>query len=166
MRLKTSLIYIGFKMPFTPYHLGIALLVGVVFYKYLDMIGILVGSVILDVWPFLVLVFGLPYNFHGISHSFLAALVVALIIAAIRFGLNNVLNLKRTFSAIFLGSVIGTFSHVLLDAPLYNDMVPFWPSSWNPFFGLFSYRDAVIFSVVCFIVVFVVLFAKGIKLKN
>ena len=144
-------------MPFTPFHLGIALLIWIVFYNYLDIIWLLVGSIILDAWPFLVLVFNLPYGFHGFSHSFLIALVVSLILTLGLFNL-KFLKLKKSFVSIFSSFVIGTFSHVLLDAPLYQDMTPFWPLSWNPFLGLYSYSAAVWFSIICFVLAFVLIF--------
>lgn len=142
-------------MPFTPFHLGIALLIGVIFYKYLDMISLLVGSIILDIWPFLVLFFGLPYHLHGFSHSLLIALVVSLILAFIRIKLDFI-KFKRSFTSIFFSFVIGTFSHIILDTPLYSDIMPFWPASWNPFLGLITYSDAVLFSIACFIAALII----------
>ncbi len=153
-------------MPFTPFHLGIALLIGIIFYKYLDMISILIGSVILDIWPFLVLILGLPYTFHGFSHSFLIAILASLILAIARFSFNKFINLKRSFSIIFFSFLIGTFSHVLLDAPLYSDMVPFWPLVFNPFYGLYNYSSAVWFSIVCFLVAFILILIKLFNRKH
>ena len=70
-------------MPFTPYHLGIALLLAVIFYKYLDMLTLLIGSVILDTWPFLVVFLNLPYHLHGFSHSFLIAFLWAILLIGV-----------------------------------------------------------------------------------
>ncbi|MBI2148500.1 hypothetical protein HYU23_02375 [Candidatus Woesearchaeota archaeon] len=153
-------------MPFTPFHLGIALLIWVLFDKYLDISSILLGSVILDVWPFLVLVLGLNYHLHGFSHSFLVALLAGLLFALFRFSIKSHFKLKKSFFATIISAVIGTFSHVLLDAPLYNDMIPFWPSIWNPFSGLYTYNFSVIFSLGCFIVAFILIFFKFFNRKH
>ncbi len=142
-------------MPFTPFHLGIGLLIGILSYKRIDFWGLLIGSVILDAWPFSVLIFGLPYSLHGASHSFLIAILVSVVFAFVGYFIYKLFKFKRSFSFLFLGLLIGTFSHVALDAPLYKDMVPFWPSSWNPVFGLYNYNDAVVFSVACFVFAFV-----------
>jgi len=35
--------------------------------------------------------------------------------------------------------VLGALLHVLLDAPLYPEMHPFWPWMDNPFYGVITY---------------------------
>ncbi|MEK6955651.1 MAG: metal-dependent hydrolase [Nanoarchaeota archaeon] len=150
-------------MPLTPYHVGIALLIGVLLYKYLDLYSILVGSVILDAWPFTVLFFSLPYRLHGISHSFIFGILVAIIISLVRYKFNNFLKSKKNLKIILISSFIGISSHILLDSPLYKDMVPFWPSSFNPFYNLFSYSDIILFCIVSFIlsgVIFIIKFRR------
>ena len=148
-------------MPFTPYHLGIGLLLGVLLYKYLDIYSLLIGTVIVDIWPFSVLFFGIPYHLHGFSHSFIIAIIVSIILSFIRFRLNDYIKPKRSFSFIFLSSIIGTSTHVLLDAPLYSDMFPFWPSHFNPLFGLYTYSNAVLFSIICFILAGLIFIIKN-----
>src|SRR3989338_1078032 len=113
-------------MPFTPYHLGIALLIGVIFHKKIDIPSILAGSIVLDIWPYLVLMYNLPYPLHWISHSFLVAFIVGIILAFLRLKI-NIIKCNYTFPILLLSSVLGTFSHVILDTPLYNDILPFWP---------------------------------------
>ena len=151
-------------MPFTPYHLGIALLIGVLFYKYIDLISVLVGSVILDVWPFLVVFLHLPYPLHGVSHSFLIAVMWAVVLIVVR--LKSPFFKKKSLKVISLSALIGTFSHVVLDTPLYKDIVPFWPSSRNPFLGLYVYSDAVLFCSVCFVGAFIILLYNYCRYKT
>ena len=115
----------------------------------------------MDIWPFSVLFFNLPYKLHGISHSFLIALIIALIISIVRIKFSDKLKLKRSFNFIFLSSLIGTFSHVILDIPLYKDMTPFWPSLINPFYGLISYSNIILFCIICFVLAGIIF---GIKL--
>ncbi|NIR87405.1 hypothetical protein GWO13_07505 [Candidatus Bathyarchaeota archaeon] len=45
------------------------------------------------------------------------------------------LDQKRSFPRIFAGALIGVYSHILLDAPLYTDIKPFWPLDLNPLYS-------------------------------
>lgn len=129
-------------MPFTPYHLGPALVIGIIFIYYLDFPTLLVASVILDIEPFLVLLLDLNYPLHGFFHSFLGGAIVilplSLFMFKIRPHLNPVMNYFKikqnpSFVKILVASTIGIYLHLLLDAPLYSDMKPFFPLSSNPF---------------------------------
>ena len=68
-------------MPFTPYHLGPGLFVGLLFLSFIDFPTFLIASVIVDVEPFLVLTLNLNYPLHGFFHSFLGGTLVALPLA-------------------------------------------------------------------------------------
>ncbi len=68
-------------MPFTPYHLGPALFLGLIFLSFIDFPTFLVASVIVDVEPFLVLILNLNYPLHGFFHSFLGGTLVAVPLA-------------------------------------------------------------------------------------
>ena len=59
-------------MPFTPFHLGSALLFGLVFFRYLDFPTFLVAHIIVDLEPFFILALKLDLPIHGLFHSFLA----------------------------------------------------------------------------------------------
>jgi hypothetical protein len=65
-------------MPFTPYHLGPALFLGLLFLRFIDFPTFLIASVIMDVEPFLVLFFNLNYPLHGFFHSLLGGTLVAI----------------------------------------------------------------------------------------
>ena len=67
-------------MPFTPFHLGPALGLGLPLRRYMHVPTFIVASVILDVEPFLVLQFGLNYPLHGYLHTFLASLFVGFLL--------------------------------------------------------------------------------------
>ncbi|MCW4029656.1 MAG: DUF4184 family protein [Candidatus Bathyarchaeota archaeon] len=130
-------------MPFTPFHLGPALAVGLPLRRYLHAPTFIVANVILDVEPFLVLVLGLPYPLHGYLHSLLLASAVGLALGAVMFWIEKPLQpfyqkiqletrkpLKlRSF---LLAGVLGAWLHVLLDAFLYSEMEPFYPWTANP----------------------------------
>ena len=77
-------------MPFTPFHLGPALGLGLPLRRYLHAPTFIVVNVIVDVEPFIVLVFGLRYPLHGYVHTFLFAFVVGLVLGYGMFRLERV----------------------------------------------------------------------------
>ncbi len=148
-------------MPFTPYHLGPALLLGVVFFPFVDIIALLVGSIILDIEPLIILMTGTGLPLHGISHTYLVATIVALlttgIIWVLRGPLYEILSIFRinqepSVKRIGLSSIFGTYSHVLMDSFLYPEMNPFFPILGNPFLGLVSAAIIYQFCLYCGIV--------------
>lgn len=128
------------QMPFTPFHLGPAFLLGELFEKKVNFFSILTGSIIIDVRATYCLFAGcLPL--HGPFHTFLAATIIGLLLAwfiySQRTWLQKVTDKLRieqsySFNSVILGSIIGTWSHVILDAPLYTDITPLWPATTNP----------------------------------
>ena len=129
-------------MPFTPFHLGPALLFGLLLLRFLDFPTFLVANVIVDVEPSLVLLFGLDYPLHGFFHSFLGgtimALALVLVMNRIRATLSPVLAFFRlaqrsSLRSILLASVSGVYLHILLDARMYGDIQPLYPIEVNPF---------------------------------
>jgi membrane-bound metal-dependent hydrolase YbcI (DUF457 family) len=132
-------------MPFTPLHLGPSLVFGLPLRKKLHLPTLLVASVAIDVEPFLVLVLGLNYPLHGYLHTFLLALPFGVMIGYTMFLLEKyfcwlwrALHLEECILArgsFIGGGVLGTFSHVLLDSPLYSDIKPFFPLEANPLYA-------------------------------
>lgn len=130
--------------PFTPFHLGPGLGLGLPLRKYLHAPTFSLANVIVDVEPFLVLFLGLRYPLHGYVHTFLSAIPVGLVLGCIMFLLENFLQplykkfLLETGNGLSLrffvvAGGLGTGLHVLLDAPLYADITPFYPITTNPF---------------------------------
>ncbi|KKN18678.1 hypothetical protein LCGC14_0953460 [marine sediment metagenome] len=70
-------------MPFTLYHFGPGLLIGLIFLSFIDLPTFLIASLIVDIEPFLVLFFNLNYPLHGFFHSFLGGTIIALILTVI-----------------------------------------------------------------------------------
>lgn len=165
-------------MPFTPFHLGPALVIGIIFIYYLDFPTLLVASVILDVEPFLVLLLDLNYPLHGFFHSFLGGTIIILLLSFILFKIRPMLNpitdffkLKQnsSFLNILAASIVGIFSHILLDAPLYTDIQPFFPLNLNPFLDTSELPGVTIylFCAYCFITAVMLYFIRlAIKFKN
>ncbi|MHA1390557.1 MAG: hypothetical protein ACTSR9_19245, partial [Candidatus Thorarchaeota archaeon] len=132
-------------MPFTPYHFGPGLLLGVALFPFIDISTVMVASVILDIEPILVLMLNLPLPLHGFLHSYLGATAIAFILTfalypmigflnkiVALFGLHQESSLRHILPA----SLIGTYAHVFLDSFIYLEMNPFFPLIGNPFIGV------------------------------
>jgi membrane-bound metal-dependent hydrolase YbcI (DUF457 family) len=147
-------------MPFTPFHLGPGLLIGLIFFPYLFLPSILLGSVIVDLEPLAFLLLDLPV-LHLFFHTFLGATIVALIMSVVVFFLRGVFEKLMVFFLlpqigsplnVAMAALIGAYSHIILDAFLYPEMQPFWPLLGNPFLGLVSSPTIYLFCVFCFII--------------
>lgn len=133
-------------MPFTPFHLGPALLFGVLLRRRLDFIPFLVGNVVVDVRAMLVFFGLLSGRLHGPLHTYLGATVLAGVLAGCVFGatriapgvMNRLRSCPDSVWSVGLASVAGTWLAVTLDAILYAEMQPFAPLSGNPLHGLTS----------------------------
>lgn len=134
-------------MPFTPYHFGPGLLLGVVLFPFLDFSTVMVACVILDIEPLAVIIFHLPFAAHGFFHTYLAATIVSVLLSIaiwpLRGYLNKIVSIfglhqESSFRHIFPASIIGTYFHVFLDSLLYPEMNPFYPLIANPFVGIFQ----------------------------
>ena len=154
-------------MPFTPYHLGPALLFGLLFLGFIDFPTFLVANAIVDVEPFLVLALNLNYPLHGFFHSFLGGTSVAVLLALIMhqtrdklsplvsfFKLEQKISFMRILAAAFAGICI----HILLDSRIYTDIQPFYPSTYNPLLtaGVLAGLDAYIFCIWSFFAALIV----------
>jgi membrane-bound metal-dependent hydrolase YbcI (DUF457 family) len=131
----------------TQFHLGFALFFGLLFFSYLDFPTFIVANVILDIEPFAMLVTGSGYPLHGFFHSFAGTSIVALALAAGMMtvspalqGIMRELGLGQevAWKKVLLASFSGVYLHILLDAPLYADIAPFFPSAANPMLGLWN----------------------------
>ncbi len=156
-------------MPLTPFHLGPALVLALVLLWFVDLPALLLGSMAPDVEAAAAMMWfrDWPFPMHGFLHSFVGGTLLSLVLAVVIFPVRKHLEIplrflkldqKRSFPRIFAGALIGVYSHILLDAPLYNDIKPFWPLDLNPLlsqrwfqgFGVYS------FCGTCFIVAFVI----------
>lgn len=129
-------------MPLTPFHLGPAFLLGVLLYRRLDLPTLLIGSVLVDVRAALVVLGPLDGPVHGILTTFVGGGGIAVLLTgAIRVlprRLQAVLDRGRLHDTnalppVLAASVVGVYSHVVLDSALYTEARPFFPFDWNPF---------------------------------
>ena len=145
-------------MPFTPFHLGPALCLGIPLRKYIHAPTFILANVILDIEPLLVLLLGLRYPLHGYFHTFIAAIGVGIAFGLVMFLLERpmhplyrklLLEPEKTFkkSQFIIAGVLGTMLHVLFDAPLYWEIKPFYPLTANPLYGWASSSEIYLLSV-------------------
>lgn len=134
-------------MPFTPFHLGPALLFGIVLFRWFDFPTFLIANVIVDSRAALVFFGYLDGRLHGPLHTFVFGIVLALILSASIYGVKPVLNRilaffqleqARAWRPVVAAAITGVFLHIWLDSMLYTDIRPFYPTSFNPFLGLLS----------------------------
>jgi membrane-bound metal-dependent hydrolase YbcI (DUF457 family) len=134
-------------MPFTLFHLGPALAVGLPLQRYLHAPTFIVGNLILDVEPLLVVMLGLRYPMHGMLHTVVLACTVGLLLGFTIFRLEGFMSMSYKkikletekplmLRSFLLAGVFGAVLHVLFDALLYSEMEPFFPLAINPLLNL------------------------------
>jgi membrane-bound metal-dependent hydrolase YbcI (DUF457 family) len=148
-------------MPFTTYHLGQALFLGLLFLSFIDFPTFIIANVILDIEPFLILTLNLDYPLHGFFHSLVGGTVVAIPLAIIIFkirdeisSLLSVFKLEQeiSFRRIFVASLSGIYIHILFDSRVYTDIQPFYPLTNNPLLttGILAGLDSYIICIWSF----------------
>ena len=148
------------SLPFTPFHLGPALFIGLLFFPFIDIIVICIASVIIDVEPAYYLFFTNRGPYHGLLHTYLMATVVGLILSIVMYPIRryylkllSLFGLKQetNFKNILVSALIGTYSHIFLDMFLYPEMKPFYPFEGNPFLYALSVWTVYEICVVAFL---------------
>lgn len=149
-------------MPLTPFHLGPALLLGLLFFKRINFPTFIIANIILDIEPLIVLVLGLNYPLHGFLHSFLGASIVAIVLSLVVIGADEKvwrlmsffkLEQKPSPKSILLASFSGAYLHILFDSPLYADIKPLFPITVNPLYNssVFAGFEIYSFCVILFV---------------
>ena len=142
-------------MPFTPFHMGPALVIKALMQTSFSLMVFGWTQIVMDIQPLIVLITG-QGHLHGFTHTFIGASILAFIAGITgkylaQFALNFVNKLKQnttpkhglkviiTWPVVMLSAFIGSFSHVLLDAIMHTDVEPFFPFTLNnEFLGLVS----------------------------
>jgi membrane-bound metal-dependent hydrolase YbcI (DUF457 family) len=148
-------------VPFTPFHFGPSAVIGIPLSRYLDPFTFVLASVTIDLEPLSVMVLHLHYPLHGYAHTFLGAALVGAIWGLSVWLCRNTLQqaLPKGFKISFIPSrrkmvlsgTLGTWFHVLLDAPLYADIRPFYPFYQNPLYGLVGHGAMYLCCTLCFV---------------
>ena len=134
-------------MPFTPFHFGPAILLGLLLLKKLDFPTFVAANIIID-WRAALVLFGFwPGPRHGWVHTYIGATIMAIILGAVMSHARPLIDgelremkivQEITKKKIFLSAFLGTFLHVTIDAFHHPTMKPFMPFDFNPLLGLFS----------------------------
>lgn len=146
-------------MPFTPYHLGPGMAFKAVLPEKFSLMVYGWSQVVMDIQPLIAIASG-EAVWHGWTHTLAGAAGLGLVAAAsgkylAEWGVRLITLGRRKiqirWKAALLSSLIGSFSHILIDGFLHHDMQPFWPIlSVNPLlaFGV-SFEEMQLFCLVC-----------------
>ena len=120
-------------MPLTPFHLGPGLFLGSLTSKILNLWALLLGSIVMDIEPVILLLINPCYScpHHGFFHSILGAILGSLILAAILYKFREKLNqislkfrIRQSFSfkVLFFSSLIAWLIHIFFDSLIHFDV--------------------------------------------
>lgn len=132
-------------MPFTPFHMGAALLLKPMAPRRFSVLVFGISQVAIDLEPLVRILRG-DRVLHGWTHSFLGALLVGAVVGWIarplvnawlaylaRDGVRTLFTRPLTTPVAFVSAWIGTGSHVILDSIMHVDMQPLAPfATGNP----------------------------------
>jgi hypothetical protein len=120
-------------MPFTPFHLGPGAVFKAVGGRRFSFMVFGGAQVLMDIEPLVGLI-RQSSILHGYTHTVAGALLIGLIAGAIGRPVSGwvlrVLAVPHhpfTWSASFIGALLGTFTHIILDAFMHADIRPWWP---------------------------------------
>jgi len=134
-------------MPFTPFHIGPHACASLPLGRRID-VPVFVGvSFAIDLEPLAVMLGNLDYPLHGWCHTLLVGGLAGLLCGGAAYPFRGLLAKAMdalrlpyapTLAKMTLSGALGAMLHVLLDAPLYADIRPFFPSAANPLYQLLS----------------------------
>lgn len=158
------------NMPFTPFHFGPAILIGLLALKYLDFPTFVAANLIVD-WRAALVFLGLwPLGgpLHSWPSTYPGALFFSLLLAGtmiyIRPYLQNTLeqmNITQSFTRmkILVSAILGVVVHVTLDAFHHPNIQPFLIEGIRPLFGLMTTSQVRALTFACLITCFPVYIA-------
>jgi len=140
-------------MPFTPLHMGPGMAVKALAGERFSLLAFGVAQVAMDIEPLVQMVRGAPV-LHGMTHTYLAAMVIAAAVALVAPAPCRLLLRKWNRELAFVrlpwlaspqplkrlpviaGAFTGTLSHVALDSLMHGDIRPLAP--WSDANGLYG----------------------------
>jgi len=145
------------KLPFTPFHMGAALIAKPALNRNFSVITFGIAQVAMDIEPSVGLMICAD-ALHGPTHTILGALVIAYLVMLVSPSIcsflltkwnNEVIHYKWPRlvqseavpkTAVIIGALFGTLSHVALDSLMHHDIRPLLPfSTANPLMGLVTH---------------------------
>jgi membrane-bound metal-dependent hydrolase YbcI (DUF457 family) len=153
-------------LPFTPFHMGAALIAKPWLNRNFSVITFGIAQVAMDIEPGIGMLTGADV-LHGPTHTILGALIIAYVVMRIAPSVCNYLvrrwNKEVTYhrlawlvqpettskTAVTVGAIFGTLSHVFLDSLIHHDIHPLLPfSKANPLTDLVSHDGVYQFCAV------------------
>ncbi len=134
-------------MPFTPFHFGPGILLGLLLLKKIDFPTFVLANVVIDWRAALVFLGFWSGPRHGWVHTYIGAILMALALGTAMVYLRPVIDdymkemkISQRISKkkIFLAAFSGAFLHISIDAMHHPYMQPFMPSDWRPLLGTAS----------------------------
>lgn len=143
-------------MPFTPLHMGPGLAIKALAGRRFSVVTFGIVQVVMDIEPLVGMIRGSSV-LHGPTHTYLAALIIALVVAIVSRTIcspilrrwNRELLFYRlgwlvepesfALLPVMTSALVGTISHVMLDSIMHSDISPLAPwSGTNVLFSLIS----------------------------
>lgn len=160
-------------MPFTPFHFGPGSLIKSLLRKHFSFSIFIISQIIIDLETLKNILSG-SARLHTFFHTFLGVTLLIPLLAIVGKYLFQILASKFSkvgkvsWSMSFISSAIGFYSHILLDAVMHRDLMPFAPfSTSNPFLGLISVSVLYHFCLLTGFASFIVfIFSKYIKFSR
>lgn len=127
-------------MPITPLHLGLLAPINHFFPKKVSNVSFILVTLWLDASAIAYYLLGLQRGeFHGPdTHSFVAASALSGVVAIMGMLWFTLMSAKRDRGERAMawvgGAYLAGFSHILLDAMVHSEMLPFHPKPGNPFY--------------------------------
>ena len=133
-------------MPFTPLHMGPGIAIKAAMQHRFSLMVFGWSQVLIDIQPLIVMLTG-KGQLHGVSHTYIGATLIALVSAISGKYLGEVgLKVIRKphylpirWRTAFISAFIGTYSHIVLDNIMHQDIRPYYPfSQANALHGILS----------------------------
>ncbi len=115
-------------MPFTPYHLGPALATKSIFGKRFCLLAFAISQIIIDLESLYYLIQD-AYPVHRFFHTYIGATIIILLTIFLTKYILKILKVEINQAAIAFASILGAYSHIVLDSIMHSDIKPFYPFS-------------------------------------
>jgi len=140
-------------MPYTPYHFGPSVFLGLVFRKCIDLPVFLLANIVVDIE----VLYWQQWPQHRYVHTLLWGAAAGIILGLLAYLLRNIfgksmqkvyLPYKTSLPKMIVSGILGIWLHIIIDAPYNWDINLFWPSRIQPLQGLITKHQM---QIVCLV---------------